>query len=109
MIKVSYHDILYDNDNLWIPGYELIIVDHPSNQKYNLSVNGKQCNITLIYRSPSQSSEDFDPFLSNFELLLDNIANRNPFVSIFLVILMQGQKIGVLVMKQLMKTKTLNP
>ena len=39
-------------------------------------------NITLIYRSPRQSSEEFDTFLSNFELLLDYIANRNPFVSI---------------------------
>ena len=49
---------------------------------FSLSVHGKQCNITLIYRSPSQSSEEFDIFLSNFELLLDYITNRNPFVSI---------------------------
>ena len=31
-------------------------------------------NITLIYRSPSQSRVEFDTFLSNFELLLDYIA-----------------------------------
>ena len=49
---------------------------------FNLSVNGKQCNITLIYRSPSQSSDDFHTFLKKFELLLDNIENRNPFVSL---------------------------
>ena len=49
---------------------------------FSLSVYGKQCNITLIYRSPSQLSEEFDTFLSNFELLLDYIANHNPFVSI---------------------------
>ena len=49
---------------------------------FNLSVYGKQYNITLIYRSPSQSSEEFDTFLSNFKFLLDYIANRNPFVSI---------------------------
>ena len=80
------HDTLSDNDNLWIPGYELIRVDHSSNQKrggiciyhkdflpikvnnrsclkeflnFNLCVYGKQYNITLIYRSPSQSSEEF--------------------------------------------------
>ena len=103
------HDTLSDNDNLKIPGYELIRVDHPSNQKqggiciyhkdflpikvtnvsclkkclnFSLSVHGKQCNITLIYRSPGQSSEESDTFLSNFELLIDYIANRNPFVSI---------------------------
>ena len=92
-----------------IPGYKLISVDPPSNQKrggiciyhkdffpikvnnlsclkerlnFSLSVYGKQFNVTLIYCSPSQSSEDFDTFLSNFESLLDCIANRNPFVSI---------------------------
>ena len=41
-------------------------------------------NITLIYRSPSQSRVEFDTFLSNFELLLDYIANRNPFVSMII-------------------------
>ena len=105
------HDTLSDNENLKIPGYELIRVDHPSNQKrggicihhkdflpikvnnvscfkeclnFSLRVHGKQCNITLIYSSPSQSSEEFDTFLSNFELLLDYIANCNPFVGIII-------------------------
>ena len=32
----------------------------------------------------SQSSEEFDKFLSSFELLLDYIANRNSFVSIIM-------------------------
>ena len=105
------HDILSVNDNLRIAGYKLIRVDHPSNQKrtgiciyckdflpmkvnnisclkeclqFNPSVYEKQCNITLIYRSPSQSSEEFDTFLSNFRLLLDYITNSNPFVSIII-------------------------
>ena len=51
---------------------------------FNLSVSGKQCNIILIYRSPSQWSEESDTFLSNFELLQDFITNRNPFVSIII-------------------------
>ena len=98
------HDTLFDSANLKIPGYELIRVDHPSNQKrggicvyhkdflplkvnnisclkkclnFNLSVYGKQCNITLIYHSLSQSSGELDISLSNFEFLLDYIANRN--------------------------------
>ena len=105
------HANLSNNGNLKIPGYELIRVDHPSNQKrggiciyhkdflsikvnnvsylkeclnLSLSVYEKQCNITLIYHSPSQSSEEFDIFLSNFELLLDYLANGNPFVSIII-------------------------
>ena len=49
---------------------------------FNLSVYGKQCNITLINHLPSQSSEEFDTFLSHFELLLNYFANRNSFVSI---------------------------
>ena len=39
---------------------------------------------TLTYRSPSESSEQFDTFLQNFDLLLDNIANRNRFVTIII-------------------------
>ena len=61
-----------------------------------VSVNEKQCNITLIYRSPSQSSEELQTIFKKFEFLLDNI-------------LCKVKKIGVLVIKQLMKTKTLNP
>ena len=61
-----------------------------------VSVNEKQCNITLIYRSPSQSSEELQTIFKKFEFLLDNI-------------LCKVKKIGVLVIKQLMRTKTLNP
>ena len=105
------HDTLSDKGNLRIPSYELISIDPPSNQKrggiciyhkdflpikvnnvsclkecinFNLSVYGEKCNITFIYRSPSQSSKEFDTFLPNFELLLDYIANRNPFVRIII-------------------------
>ena len=105
------HNTLFYDTNMQIPRYdhELIRVDDPSNQKrggiciyhkdvlpinandvsylkkclnFNLSVNRKQCIITLIYRSPSQSSEEFQTFLTNFKLLLDNIANQNPFANI---------------------------
>ena len=74
----------------------------------NRSVDKKQCNITLIYCSPSQSLEKFDTFLSNFELLLDYIANRNPFVSIIIGDLNARSNKGVLVIKQIMKAKILN-
>ena len=100
------YNTLLNNNNLQ---YKLIRVDYPSNKKrvniciyhkdflpikvndvsylkkclnFNLSENGKQCNTTLIYYSPSQSSEELGIFLSNFELLLDYIGSRKPFVSI---------------------------
>ena len=44
---------------------------------YNLSVHGKQSNIALFCRSPSQSSEEFHALLTNFIFLLDNIVNQN--------------------------------
>ena len=33
---------------------------------FSVSVNGKQCHITLIYRSPSQSSERVSNILHKF-------------------------------------------
>ena len=82
IICLSETYLNYDtlSDNLKIPGYLLIRVHQPSNRKrggtciyhkdflpikvnnvsclreclnFSLSVHGKQCNITLIYRSPS--------------------------------------------------------
>ena len=48
-------------------------------------------------------------FLTDFELLLDNIANRNPFVSIIIADFIARQKLGVFVKKQLMKVRNVNP
>ena len=96
------HDTLFDGGNLYILGYKLIWIDHPLNKKpssifvyhkdflsiqvnnvsylrecsnFNLSVNERQCNIPLINCSPSQSSNEFYTFSTNFEFLLDKIAN----------------------------------
>ena len=41
----------------------------------------------------SQSSEEFQTFSTNFELLLDNVANRNPFISIITKNLCSSNKI----------------
>ena len=86
------HDTLFDENILRILGYKLIRVHHPSNEKrgsvciyykdflpikvinisylkkwlnFSLSVNGKQCNIILVYRSPNPSSGEFGTFLAN--------------------------------------------
>ena len=52
--------------------------------KFELECVWETVYITLIYHSSGQSSEEFDTFLSNFELLRDYIANCNPFVSIII-------------------------
>ena len=37
-----------------------------------------------LYRSPNQSSDDFVSFLDNFELTLDTLAQKNPFLMVAL-------------------------
>ena len=39
---------------------------------------------TLTYCSPSQSLDEFDTFSTNFELLVENTTNQNPFVSVII-------------------------
>ena len=34
--------------------------------------------VSVIYRSPSQSTDEFDSFLSNFENVLNDISKRKP-------------------------------
>ena len=45
------------------------------------------CYITVLYRSPSQSSSEFDNFLSGFKNMLNVISSFKPDFSISLVIL----------------------
>ena len=42
----------------------------------------KKCFFTYLYRSPSQSPNEFDTFCSNFNLFLSNINDLNPASSI---------------------------
>ena len=78
-----------DDDNLVISGYNLIRPDHPSNTKrggvclyyknylpprvliisylkecrnFELKIRDKSCNFIVLYRSPSQSQDDFKAF-----------------------------------------------
>ena len=47
-----------------------------------MSHNNKKVIVSVIYRSPSQNSDEFDLFLSNFEKLLIDIKNRKPYLSV---------------------------
>ena len=42
--------------------------------------DGNKTFFLSLYRSPSQSHEEFDIFLQNFESDLDYISNQNPFL-----------------------------
>ena len=41
-------------------------------------------NFISLYRSPSQSPDVFEKFTDNFELNLDKIANKNPYLIVIL-------------------------
>ena len=79
---------LSDDDNFNLPGYSVFRADHPSNTKkvvfvsisinFEIKISGKTCNFTSLYRSPSQSKDEFESFAENLELILDSIALRNP-------------------------------
>ena len=44
----------------------------------------KLCNFIDLFRSTSQSQDNFDTFLKNFELNLDKILSNNPFLTVVL-------------------------
>ena len=43
-------------------------------------MSDKTCNFLSLYRSPSQSQDDFEAFTENLELNLENLVQRNPFL-----------------------------
>ena len=77
-----------------IEGYKLIRADHPDNIKrggvyiyYKESLPVQVISLpyfkeALLYRSPSQNNDEFDPFLSHSQKLLNDINNRKPSLSV---------------------------
>ena len=49
-----------------------------------VTIGSRKCIIGTVYRSPSQNSDEFESFLSNFEFLLQDISNRNPYLTLLL-------------------------
>ena len=103
----SYLDlsVSFDNDNLYVKDYKLVRADHPGNVKsggvwvyfkeslpvsclpnpylkecliFEVSINNKRGYVVSIYRSPSQTSDDFNSFTTNLEKLVGNISSSNP-------------------------------
>ena len=48
------------------------------------TIGSKKCIIGTVYRSPSQNSDECESFLSNFEFLLQDISNCNPYLTLLL-------------------------
>ena len=51
---------------------------------FELRIGDKLCSFISLYRSPNQSYDDFVSFLDNFELTLDTLAQKNPFLTVAL-------------------------
>ena len=106
-----YLDSSIDDVSLEISGYYLIRSDHPSNKKrggiciyyknflplkvtgvrlleeciaFDLIISNKLCSFVALYRSPSQSQDDFATFSDNFEMTLDLVSKKNPFLIVVL-------------------------
>ena len=108
-ISETYLDttITSDDGNLEILGYKLIRSDHPSNSKrggvciyyksalhlrildiyylqesicFELKIGDKLCNFLSLYRSLSQSQEEFEKFSEIIERNLDRLFQNNPFL-----------------------------
>ena len=104
-------NILPDDSNLNIPGYNLVRSNHPSNKKrggvciyyksylplriidinylsecvrFELMVGDKLCNFIALYRSPSQSQDLFESFKEKLELNLESVVQNNPFLVVLL-------------------------
>ena len=102
-----------DGDDLAISGYNLMCSDHPSNNKcgggcnyyknflslrilsiqylqecinFELNIGGKIWNFSSLYRSPSQTQDEFEKFIDNLELNLHILCQNNSF----LIVLIEG-------------------
>ena len=47
-------------------------------------IGGNVCSFLCLYRSPSQTRNIFQTFADNFEMTLDSLINKNPFLIAFL-------------------------
>ncbi len=106
-IVETHLDSTVDEEGLSIDGYSFIKANHPQNVKrggvglyikdslpsknrpdlvtlpecivYEIHINRKKYFFAVIYRSPSQSTTDFDNFIANFELMLSKMRAKSPF------------------------------
>ena len=51
---------------------------------FEMKIGEELCTFIVLYRSPSQSQDEFETFLKNFELNIDTILPNNPFLTIVL-------------------------
>ena len=61
----------------------LKVIDVPYIQEcinFEVKICNKTCNFVSLYRSPSQTKDEFENFIKNLEINLEHIANKRPFL-----------------------------
>ena len=85
MSKTCFNSsILKRNASFKLDGYKIIRADHPSNTKRGGVFTYYKKSLSVIYRSSSQSTIEFDEFLSNFEDILNTTASFNSLLTTIL-------------------------
>ena len=106
-LSETYLDSSIDDKSFETSGYYLIGSDHPSNKNggsiciyykifiplkvtgvrlleecitFDLIISNNLCSFVALYRSPSQSQDDFATFSNNFKMTLDLVSKKNPFL-----------------------------
>ena len=51
---------------------------------FDLKIGSKLCTIVSLYRSPSQSVDEFDNFSNQLNLTMESITQKNPFLTVVL-------------------------
>ena len=49
---------------------------------FDLKIGSKLCTIVSLYRSPSQSADEFDNSLSKLNLTMESITQQNPVLTV---------------------------
>ena len=68
-----------------------------------MKIGDKLCNFVTLYRSPSQSQDEFEKFDKNLELNLDTVSANNSFW----LILTPSQTSGIKMIKRQMRVPKL--
>ena len=48
---------------------------------FEMRIGGKSCRFVSLYRSPSQSQDDFESFANSFELNIDTATANKTFLN----------------------------
>ena len=49
---------------------------------FDLKIGNKPCSIISLYKSPSQTTNEFDNFLNNLNIMLESVTQKNPFLTV---------------------------